>query len=179
MNQKPKRPSSAYLAYCKWKRSDVKLKYPDVKKSAEQNRILAQIWSTEEPAVKKSFQDTARQQMDEYNQLMSEFKKQEPAATQVNTATKPVTLTTKKKTRNAFILFSMDYRKKIKENGLTIKSSEIMKLIGEKYRELSQEQRSYYESLARKEQEDAKNEQSLKRKDDILESTPMKIRKEL
>ena len=81
MNQKPKRPSSAYLAYCKWKRSEVKLKYPEVKKSAEQNRILAEIWSTEEPAVKKKFQDTARQQMEKYNQLMSEFKKQEPATT--------------------------------------------------------------------------------------------------
>ena len=72
----------------------------------------------------------------------------------------------------------MDYRKKIKESGTTVKSSEIMKLIGEKYRELDQEQRSYYESLARKEQEDAKNEQSLKRKDDVSQNTPLKIRKE-
>jgi len=92
--------------------------------------------------------------MDDYNSSMIKFRQKEPVVNSANArvSTLEKSQPLKKKSRNAFILFSMDYRRKLKEDGVKIKSAEIMKIIGEKYRTLSFEERNKYDQLAKEEQ---------------------------
>lgn len=70
---KPKRPQSAYLAYCQTKRPEAKKANPNVARAAEMMKILGQMWAAEPKNVKAPFEKKAAADLEAYRQAMTVY----------------------------------------------------------------------------------------------------------
>jgi len=141
----PKRPRSAYILYCTEMRDDVKKQHEGAK-PAELMQIMGQMWN-QLPAHKKTeFNDKAKEDKTRYNDEMKSYtppeddddddddggrrkrgRKRDPAEP--------------KRAPSAYLLYGQRVREEVKKEHPEAKSSEIMKLIGQKWQKLTDEEK--------------------------------------
>merc|ERR1712110_522329 len=134
---KPKRPQSAYLAYCQVKRPEAKKANPKVIRSAEMMKILGGMWANESQAVKTPYERKAAADLEAYRQKVTVYKESLPAKI--------------KKGRNPFIIFSSENRPAVMKANPGARQAEVMSILGQKYKKISAKEKARFEAQAKQE----------------------------
>jgi len=152
----PKRPRSAYILYCTEKRSEVKAEHPDAK-PAELMRIMGELWNSLAPTKKQEYTDKAKDDKARYNDQMKDYSAPEPESDEDERPSKRQKGKKGKKKRDpmepkrspsAYLIYGQRVREKVKGEHPDAKSSEIMKIIGQMWQKLSEEEKKPYNDEA-------------------------------
>lgn len=128
----PKKPKSAYLFFC----DDERLKIKKDKPELSATEILSECgvrWSKikDKPKMTKKYQDLSDKDKERYTKEMESFTPDESDSSDNEKSKKK---NGPKKNKTAFLFFSADERKKIKEEGLEISPKEILSEIGSRWK---------------------------------------------
>lgn len=152
-NTKPKRPQSAYMFFSKAARNQVKDDFPDAKPS-EIMKVLGERWKALSEEDKAMFNKLAMEDKQRY-------------ATE-----KPEKQTPLKKNVSAYVHFSNAIRGTLKESNPNLTFAEFSKLISEKWKNSTSDEKEIYTKLAKEDEERYKSEMGKVSKDDNNEPTP-------
>jgi len=151
-NDKPKRPKSAYLCYC----DDYRPEIMKVNTMAQASKILGEQWKNLTPEEQQQYKDTASDLKDKYIEKMKNWKppaknddddeEEKPSKGKGKGKTTEKT----KRGKTGYMLFGADERKRLKKDQPDTKPTEIMKLIGAAWKELSDSKRDDYNKKAKK-----------------------------
>jgi len=130
---KPKRSISAYAFYVKENIQTLAAENPDMKLS-ERMIKLAQNWNKLTDEEKQPYLDKSQQDKQRKNIETQAYQKSLPPK-------RPLT---------PFLLFSNEHRKKLQEENPGTKITELMKMLAERWKALSDEQKKNYEQQAEK-----------------------------
>lgn len=137
---KIQRARPAYQFFCNANRTQLKQENPDME-FGDINKMLGDMWANLGKKDKKPFEKEAEKDKERYN---TEFKKAEEEAI-ANGSYKPDPLKGVKKAKTSYLCFSTDENvrnKYKKEAGDDIK--ELMRLLGKKWRKMSEKERKPY-----------------------------------
>jgi len=161
----PKKPMSAYNRFIKVRGTEMRIYSADKMSAQDVVRMCATEWKAMNPEQKQVYQSQAVGQ-EEYSKKMAlyrlsdeyaEFQKKKLLAEQRKKLKEFDLPNTPKRPRNAYILFSMDVREKLKAaNRLSM--TELTKRIGSAWRELKEDDKAEYESQALKDKKRYTNE---------------------
>lgn len=143
---RPKRATSAYFFFLSKMREDSKKAGKPITKIAEFTKDCSAKWAKMNEKDKEPFAKKAETDKKRYDAEMAIYKGKDP-----NDAGKP------KRPQSAYFCFLADFRGKMK--GKDIDHKEIIKMAGEAWRNLDDNEKKPFEKLAQKEQE--KYEQAL------------------
>lgn len=143
---KPKRSTSAYFYFLGKMREDAKSSGKPITKIAEFTKECSAKWAKMTEKDKEPFSKKAAADKKRYDAEMAAYKGKDPSE-----AGKP------KRPQSAYFCFLADFREKMK--GKNIDHKEIIKMAGEAWRNLDDNEKKPFEKLAQKEQE--KYEQAL------------------
>merc|ERR1712065_102831 len=160
---------TAYLLFCKEKRSVVQEKNPGVS-FTEQGKLLGSMWKSASEDEKKKYNDQAAAEKVVYNEAMEKFKLKHPnyleeekkkkkkllkAKKNKGKAKKGGKKKKKKKDPNApkgpvtaFLLFNKEVRASVKEENPEATFAEIGKKIGEKWKSLTDSEKKPFQDKA-------------------------------
>jgi upstream-binding transcription factor len=163
----PKKPKSAYLIFCQENREKIKEENPDIQPKEILSK-LGSLWQTikNEPGskkyIKKAVEDKTRYDSEiseyspseEYNKVMEEYK-DNPENFEKKTKTKKTKKEKKvvdpnkpKKPQTIFFKYSKEMRDKVKEEHPEMKTDEIAKELGRRWKnEVSDEEKDEYKNL--------------------------------
>jgi hypothetical protein len=133
----PKKPLNAYMWFCKDKRDELKGKFSNV----EILRELGAMWKKLSDKKKKLYVDKAEEDKERYNEEMKNYV---PEEGEKKKSKKSKVSDGPKRPLSAFMLFSKDKRSIIKENEPEMKQTEIMKKLGEMWKNISQKEKKKY-----------------------------------
>lgn len=125
-----KRPPSAYILYSQNERVKIKNDNPDMSNQEILARV-GQSWSMLSEHDKRPFIEQYNENYKIYKDKLSQLESKLP----------------EKKPVNGFVLYANEIRPKIKEQFPNTGQIEITKKIAEKWRNLSEEQKSHYNGL--------------------------------
>jgi hypothetical protein len=138
-NTKPKRPQSAYMFFSKAARSQVKNDFPDAK-SSEIMKLLAERWKGLTEEDKTMFNKLAMEDKERY-------------ATEKPEKQLPI-----KKNVSAYVHFSNAIRGTLKESNPNLTFGEVSKLLSEKWKSCTSDEKEVYNKLAKEDEERYKSE---------------------
>ena len=163
----PKKPKSAYLIFCQENREKIKQEHPDIQPK-EILTNLGALWQKikNEPGskkyIKKALEDKTRYDSEiseyspseEYNKVMEEYK-DNPENFEKKTKTKRTKKEKKvidpnkpKKPQTIFFKYSKEMRDKVKEEHPEMKTDEIAKELGRRWKnEVSDEEKDEYKNI--------------------------------
>jgi len=147
----PKRPLSAYMFYCQANRDQVKKDNPDIA-FTEVAKVLGSKWNELSESEKKPFEKQHAADKARYEKEKAEH----PDADDDGGGKKKKTKTAKKKKEGpkkpltAFMCFSQEERKRMKDSGDKADFGETGKIIGAKWKQLSDSEKAPYNELAEK-----------------------------
>jgi len=151
---KPKRAQTAFLIYSNENRERVKKENPDAKFGD-----LAKIISASYKKLsKEELADLEKKVEKEKERYAREMKDYKPPADDAKDKKKKKDPNAPKRPTSAFMLYSVKMRPIIKEEKPGISFGELGKLVGERWRALSSEEKSEFEAIAKKDKERYNNE---------------------
>jgi len=138
---KLKRPACAYFLFCEAKRAEAREGDASKKVGAKE---LGEMWKELPEAEKEPYNTKAAALKAEYDE------KKPPSETEKKKAAKA---DGPQKARSSYILYTLSARAQVLEEFPGIKQSEVMKLLGTRWKELSAEDKKVYEEQAKAEKE--------------------------
>lgn len=165
----PKKNLSAYFLFTNQRRQELKVQYPE-KKLTELTTLMAVEWKAMDAVTKKKYQDQADadkkdylQKMEEYKRTsnytqyqvrLSTFKQEQKLTADKLAAKKPKDRNAPKKPPTAYFLFTAKIRKETTAANPDMKITQIAKVMGQKWKEISEEEKKqFYEEAARLKEE--------------------------
>ena len=140
----PKRARSAYIVFSTAIGKIVRQENPDMSQP-DVMREVSKRWNLE--TDKSKYEKEAAADKERYNEEMGSYSP--PPAQQGDAGTKKPKAkkdpNAPKKPRSAYILFSMDEGKKIRESNPSMSSPEVMKLVGQRWSELDPKEKQRFE----------------------------------
>jgi len=147
----PKKALTAYVFFCNEKRSDVKTNNPDAT-FGEIGKKLGQMWKEVTDSEKKKYKKMQEEDKKRYEKEKSEMPEGEDGGDEEDrgkkkrkTAKSKKDPNEPKKAKSAYMFFGDDERKKIKESDPNMQFGDVNKLIGERWKELSDEDKKPYQ----------------------------------
>lgn len=161
----PKRNLSAYFLFTNARRVTLKAQYPE-KKLTELTTLMAAEWKAMDEATKKTYQDRATADKENYLTKLAEYKKtdkftqyqaklsgwkeEQKLTASKNAAKKPKDVNAPKKSPTAYFLFTAKVRAEVQAANPDLKITEIAKVLGQKWKGISEEERKQYQDEANK-----------------------------
>lgn len=146
----PKKPKSAYICFCDEKREYAKERFPDSDNREIMVR-LGELWReiSDDSEKTKEWRLKAEEDKKRYDKEMSAFREAHPEQVKKD----PV-----KKAMSAYVLFSNDQRKVLKQSSPDLDPKEVMSKLGELWKAASNDVKDKYAKLAADEKERYKRE---------------------
>ena len=146
---KPKRPPNAYMLFSKDAREEVKKEHPDLKSVAEVSKKIGEKWKKVSASKKKKYEEEANKAKKEYEKAMKSYvpppvedgDEEEPKAKKVK----------KPRAKSAYILFTMDERKRLKKEKPDLSFTDMTKELAKNWNALSAAKKKPYEEASAKE----------------------------
>lgn len=161
----PKKNLSAYFLFTNERRQELKVQYPE-KKLTELTTLMATEWKAMDEATKKTYQDRAIADKENYLTALAEYKKTEnytqyqvklsgwkeeqKLTASKKAAKKPKDVNAPKKPPTAYFLFTNKVRAAVTAANPDMKITEIAKVLGQKWKEISEEEKKEYQDEAAK-----------------------------
>lgn len=141
----PKRARSAYIFFCQDKRESVAssgLKNTDVLKK------LGEMWKDLDDKKKKKYVKMAEQDKERYDEEMKNYNPPSSEKNENEKKKKKSKKSGKKRALSGYMLFCKDAREDVKEENPDMKLSEITKILGQMWRDLSEKKKKKYNTKA-------------------------------
>jgi hypothetical protein len=166
----PKRPRSSYILFSSDNRSDVKSDNPDMS-ATEITKEVARLWRDADEDVKSEYKEKALEDKKRYEEEMENYLPSEGFEKEIKTKkSKEKDPNAPKKPCTAYIIFSSDFRKKVKEEEPTISTTDITKRLAQMWKDVDDKTKSKYEKKAledkKRYEEELKDYNSSKNEDD-------------
>jgi hypothetical protein len=150
----PKAPKTSYMCFASENRPTVVAKYPG-KTSQDISRVLGVMWSEMTPKQKQKYVEMAEQSKVEYSEKMKVYvrpsvEELKEKKAQKRTRTKKLA-GEPKRPMTAYMLYAQAKRQEFKDNNPELKGAEISKLLGAKWKTLSEHKKGKYVKLAEEE----------------------------
>ncbi|XP_075263971.1 high mobility group-T protein-like [Convolutriloba macropyga] len=144
----PRRPKSAYMFFLAEFREQWKLANPDSKKVSEVAVAAGNAWRSLPPEKRAEYEQQSRASKDEYKSLISKYEEDHPK--QANRPKKERAPGELKRPQSAYFFFLADFRLQFKEQhkGEVISVSVVGKAAGEKWKQLTPEEKKPYEDMS-------------------------------
>ena len=152
---KPKGAKSSFIFFCGEVRDKVKADYPD-EKAPDIGRRCGEMWRSLTDAKKKKYITLAKKDRERFNREMKDYTPPEPTETQSGTTTKNKKNKKNKNVkgpRSSYILFCDKVRPTVKEENPDMKFAEVSGELGKLWRKLTEEEKTLYKELAKKDKE--------------------------
>jgi hypothetical protein len=157
----PKRPMSAYFIYQNEHRAATKQEHPELS-VGEVSKFLASQWSELPPQEKDTYEQLAKKAMEKYakdkesyestyGKIPAKKRKKKGGDDEDESPAKKAKAKKEKKPRakSAFIMFSSEKRKELKESHPHLAFGDVGKELGKAWGELSKEQKAIWEEKAK------------------------------
>eukprot|EP01029_Cantina_marsupialis_P017095 TRINITY_DN383_c2_g2_i1.p2 TRINITY_DN383_c2_g2~~TRINITY_DN383_c2_g2_i1.p2 ORF type:complete len:367 (-),score=120.77 TRINITY_DN383_c2_g2_i1:259-1359(-) len=181
----PKRPSTSYFLWCSSVREEMKKEHPEMKVT-ELSKVMGEKWRGMSDEDKIPFVEKAKTLKDAYLIEKKKYDDEHPAEIEEQETSKKSTKKRKKdpnapkKTKSAYIFFSMRCREILKEEGSVIKGKEILPEIGRRWAALSAEEKKEFEEKSAEDkkryEEDMKTYTPPENEDEDVVEAPKKKR---
>jgi hypothetical protein len=168
--KKPKRNRSAFIIFSSTKRAQLKSLCDDQLNSNEMMVKLAELWRDLPEYEKRLFHEEAEKEKVRYLQDLNEFYEHNPNEIIQNKTKKNHV----KKPCSAYALYLKDTKKTIKLESPDLKMADILKVVAQRWRELSESHRSIFQQKALAEKEITKAKMSEYLSNKVEESAPSK-----
>lgn len=171
----PKRALSSYFLFSNERRAVLQKKMPE-KKLTELSKIISVEWKELDEAKKQKYAARAKKDKDKYDEELAAYKKTEDyekfqqklelwkaqqkeqetvdedgsAVKKVSLPRKPKDPNMPKRSASSYFLFGNSVRARIKKENPELKVTEIAKLIGEEWRQLSEAEKKPFDEEAKK-----------------------------
>lgn len=133
----PAKAKTAYNYFCADQRAAIKEKNPDANQP-EIMTLLAEAWKNLSEEEKQPYNEKAAEDKERYDEEVKEEKKNDPP-------TKPKT---------AYFIFSGEHREEVKAENPSLSLTDISKVLGEKWKALTDDEKAEYTKKAEKEKEE-------------------------
>jgi hypothetical protein len=145
----PKAAKNAFIFFCAEKRAEVKKGEPELKPT-EITKKLGEMWREMDDEDKEEFQEKAKEDKERFENEMEEYEPKDGFRCPKKSPKKDKT--TPKRARSAYIFFCGDKRAEVTEELVKKgkKKTEVLKKLGEMWRELDDEDKEPYEKMAKK-----------------------------
>ena len=157
---RPKRPITPWLAFCNEKRGEVSKQGMSI---TVVTQTLSKMWSELSETQKQPYVDVSTKDRERYTEAMKSYVPPQPVPAEVvpNEAVAPADVSEEavvapvvpkvKKDRKptGYLLYCNTMRPTFKENNSGAKSTELMKLVANSWKELTDEQRTEWNEKAR------------------------------
>lgn len=165
-SKKPKRNRSAFIIFSSETRSKIRSEQKEKLNSNEMMTKLANLWRDLPEDQKRKYHEIAEKEKVKYLLELNSFYQTFPYEVVQNKTKKNHV----KKPCSAYALYLKEMKKKIKEENSSLKMADILKLVGERWKNLSEEEKAVYQDQANVEKEQAKvkmNEHMLRDIEDL------------
>lgn len=152
----PKRARSAYIFFCQDKRESVS---SSGLKNTEVLKKLGEMWKSIDDKKKKKYIKMAEEDKERYEEEMKNYNP--PSSDKNEKKKKKSKKSGKKRALSGYMLFCKDARENVKEENPDMKLTEITKILGQMWRDLSEKKKTKYNNKAlelKKELEEEHNE---------------------
>jgi len=149
-SQKPKRNKSAFLLFSSEKRAQLKAKEGKDLNSNEIMAKLADLWNNLPTGERRKYEAEAKKDKERYLREMEAFKIEHPSAKDSHNRTKSNHV---KKPCSAYGLFMKKATIDIKKENPKLLMADVLKIISQRWRNLSQGEKLKYQEQAKKEKE--------------------------
>ena len=135
----PSNPNNAFMIYCQEKRAEYKEDHPEAT-TGEITKMIAEQWNEERDGETEVYEDYT-QKLKDAKQAYKDFLEENGIEEEEKTKSdKP------KRAPSAYNLFMKEQQPIVKEENPEAKQKEIMQIIGEKWSELSAEEKAEYKA---------------------------------
>lgn len=153
----PKRPLSAYMFFANAKRKELMAENPK-KTVGELGKELGALWKNLSEDDKKPYAKQAVKDKSRYEEEMKSYQPPEPESgadsdTEKKGKKRKKDPNAPKRALSAYMLFCNDKRAEVKEENPNIENKEIMKVLAERWKELSGEDKKEFDEKANEEKE--------------------------
>lgn len=145
----PKKAMSAFMYFAKLARSKIAADNPDGDFSTI-GKLVGKAWRELSDEDKKKYEKMATEDQERYKQEMADYSA--PSGDESESGKKKKGKkdpNAPKKPRSSYLLYSTKVRSEVKEQNPSASFSEVAKLIGEKWKEISDAEKKKYEDLAK------------------------------
>jgi len=149
-SQKPKRNKSAFLLFSSKKRAQLKAKEGKNLNSNEIMAKLADLWNNLPVGERRNYEAEAKKDKERYLREMEAFKIEHPSAKESHNRTKSNHV---KKPCSAYGLFLKEATIDIKKDSPKLLMADVLKIVSQRWRNLSQGEKLKYQEQAKKEKE--------------------------
>jgi hypothetical protein len=146
----PKRASTSFLHFCADKRDEVKVAFPEIKPK-DISRRLGEMWKALSEEEKAPYKELYEADKARYTLAMSNYVPSEEAPVvekKTRKPRKPKDSSAPKKAKNSYMLYSDAVRAQVKADNPTLASKEIVKLVADMWKGLSDEEKAPYKEQA-------------------------------
>jgi len=153
----PKAAKNSFIFFCSEKRSEVKEENPGMKPS-DITKKLGKMWREMDDEDKEEFQDKAKEDKERFNDEMGDYEPTDgfkcPKKSPKKESLSP------KRGRSSYIFFCSNKRQEVTDKLVSEgkKKTEVLKKLGEMWRELDEDDKEPYEKLAKKDKKRYENE---------------------
>jgi len=149
-SQKPKRNKSAFLLFSSEKRAQLKAKEGKKLNSNEIMARLADLWNNLSLGERRRYEAEAKKDKERYLREMEAFKLEHPSAMESHNRTKSNHV---KKPCSAYGLFLKEATIDIKKGSPKLLMADVLKIVSQRWRNLSEGEKLKYQEQAKKEKE--------------------------
>eukprot|EP00467_Chlorarachnion_reptans_P007869 CAMPEP_0114505740 /NCGR_PEP_ID=MMETSP0109-20121206/11022_1 /TAXON_ID=29199 /ORGANISM="Chlorarachnion reptans, Strain CCCM449" /LENGTH=819 /DNA_ID=CAMNT_0001684215 /DNA_START=201 /DNA_END=2660 /DNA_ORIENTATION=+ len=144
--KRPKRARNAFTFFSSATRKKVEEENPEAK-FVEVGKLLGERWKALSEEEKKPFMDKANEDKERYQKEKAQFDEENPG--EAGSKRKRKDKNAPKRAKSAFMLFVQKRRKTVKEENPNLKFGEISKLMGEKWKELPDDEKKEFLNAAK------------------------------
>ena len=145
---KPKRPPNAYMLFSKDAREEVKKEHPDLKSVGEVSKKIGEKWKKVSASKKKKYEEEVKKAKKVYDEAMKSYVPPLEDGDEEGPKAKKVK---KPRAKSAYILFTMDERKRLKKEKPDLSFIDMTKELAKSWNALSAAKRKPYEEASAKE----------------------------
>jgi hypothetical protein len=152
----PKPVKNAFILFCSEKRAEVKEEEPDMKPT-DITKKLGEMWREMDDEDKEEFQEKVKKDKERFENEMEEYEPKDGFRCPKKSPKKDKS---PKRARSAYIFFCGDKRVEVTEELVKKgkKKTEVLKKLGEMWRELDDEDKEEYDKMAKKDKKRYENE---------------------
>eukprot|EP00566_Odontella_aurita_P018252 CAMPEP_0113537072 /NCGR_PEP_ID=MMETSP0015_2-20120614/6623_1 /TAXON_ID=2838 /ORGANISM="Odontella" /LENGTH=326 /DNA_ID=CAMNT_0000436527 /DNA_START=132 /DNA_END=1112 /DNA_ORIENTATION=+ /assembly_acc=CAM_ASM_000160 len=147
---KPKRGQSSYMFFAKDARAKIKEENPDAS-FGETGKMVGQAWQKLSDGDKKQYADMALVDKERYKREMADYSS--PSDDSDDDKKKVKDKNAPKKPKTSFMFFSTTIRPTVKEQNPDASFTELAKLIGKKWKNISVSEKKKYEAMSKEDSE--------------------------
>jgi len=148
-SKKPKRNKSAFILFSIDMRAKLKTDVQDQINSNEMMVKLAELWKQLPTEEKERYNSEAKSDKMRYLQELDDFSKAHPTET-IHNKTKKNHV---KKPCSSYAIFLKEMKNVIKDQSPNLKMADVLKIVSEKWKALTEEEKAVYQDRAKKEKE--------------------------